>query len=188
MRHFLFGLATLVATTVAASAQPALTAVPSEASPSAYVRGGFEGGANDGYFTAGGMLEVGARVAPNLWIHGTAAKGGAAELFGKGSGSYLQAHAGVDVLRCNGRGTACGYAGADLGLQHVQWTGVEGALFEDPADETTVSYDRTKMIGVGRIGVDIGGKHVRWRPGVEVSVSNTGLNGINLIQSIACRF
>ncbi len=190
MRHFLIGLATLLAATSVGDAQPALVAPqpPADARPSSYVTGGFEAGANDGYLDAGGLVEAGTRVNDHVWLHGIVTRGGTEKLFSSGSGWFGQARFGADVVSCHAGGVMCAFVGADLGVQHVQYDGTEGSLFDNGGDSMPVSYNRTRMIGVGRVGLDVGGTHVRWRPGLEIAMASTGGNGFNLIQSLAYRF
>jgi hypothetical protein len=192
MRSFLVAFASLVAATSVASAEPALTAVqPTPEAPSSlYVAGGAEAGGNDQYLTAGGLVEVGVRVGHGIWIHGTAADGSADRMFASvSSGEYLQLRAGADLMRCAEHGKRCMFLGADFGVQHTQWTGVDDG-FSDSQDDMPSTFNRTKLIAVGRFGADIGNSYsrLRWRPGVEVSMSNGGFNGLNFIQSVALRF
>jgi hypothetical protein len=184
-------LASLVAATAVAHADPlavAATASP-DAVPSSYVQGGVMAGANDGLLTDGASAEVGKRVQPYVWVHASMTMGSADELFASGTGSILQARAGADLMGCNANGVLCAFAGADVGFQHTEFSGMSVPLFCDGEDcQGDAVYDHhAGMIGVGRVGLDIGGKHLRWRPGVEGSVSGTGV-GVNVTQSVAYRF
>lgn len=190
MRHIALGFAALVAATSVAHAQPALVAPQPqpEAAPASYVMGGGEVGVNDGYLSGGGMLEAGTRVTDHVFVHGIATHGGTERLFSSGTGSYTQLRGGADILSCEHTGARCVFVGADLGVQHVQWSGMVGSLFDNSGDGTPVSYSRTRMIGVARLGVDMGGTHLRWRPSVELAMSDNGGNGLNVMQSLAYRF
>ncbi len=190
MRHVALGFAALVAAASVAQAQPALVAPQPqpETVPASYVMGGVQAGINDGYFTGGGMVEAGTRVTDHVFVHGIATHGGTERLFSSGTGSYSQLRGGADIVSCQHGGSRCAFVGADLGVQHVQWSGMVGSLFDSSADGTPVSYHRTRMIGVGRLGLDIGGTHLRWRPSAELAMSDNGGNGINFMQSLAYRF
>lgn len=187
-------IASLVAATAtAAHADPlSVSKTATDASaPSTYVQGGAMIGGNDGYVTVGGSAELGARVTPFLWLHGSVTGGLAdAGLFTVGSGSMLQVRAGADVMSCGHSGVVCAYVGADAGFQHTQFSGYQTSLWSGDTSSGNMSIDdsTSRMIGVARVGLDIGGTHLRWRPGLEVAVAGDGVNGANITQSIAYRF
>lgn len=184
MRHLLLSIVILLAASTAASAEP----LPD---PSTYVVVGAEIGGNDGYLTAGGTLEAGVKVVPGLWVHAVGTAGGADELFSSGSGRYTQVRAGIDLIGCRQRAGSvlCPFVSADAGIQHTHWSGVEGLLFGDSlGDGMPVTHDRVRPIGVGRFGVEIGTAHWRFRPNVEIAVSDKGFNGVNLIPAVVYRF
>ena len=128
-------------------------------------------------------------VAPHVWVHGSLTEGLAGELFATGNGSILQVRAGADAMGCLGGGVLCAYVGADAGYQHTHYAGMPdpgfcaGDCSGNPIDES-----RDRMIGVGRVGLDNGGTHGRWRPGIEASFASDGLDGVNITQSVAYRF
>jgi hypothetical protein len=194
MRHFLLACASVVSFCSIASADPLAVAATTtqEPEPTTYVQGGLLAGGNDGLFTAGGSVEVGKRVSPFAWVHASFMMGSAGELFATGSGSVMQARVGADLMTCSDNGALCAFAGADLGLQAAQYHGTSDPWFcdSDAGDCMGDPIDKSDggAIGVGRVGLDIGGKHLRWRPGIEASVAADGLNGVNVTQSIAYRF
>ena len=194
MRTVVFACASIAAFCSIASADPlsvAATTTP-DSTPTTYVQGGVLAGGNDGLFTAGASVEVGKRVAPFAWAHASFMMGSAGELFATGTGSVMQARIGVDLMTCSDNGALCAYAGADIGLQAAQYHGTSDPWFCDGDANDCMGDPIDKSdggaIGVGRVGLDIGGKHIRWRPGIEASVAAAGLNGVNLTQSIAYRF
>lgn len=194
MRNFLACFASLVAASAVAHADPIAVTESAESStaPSTYVQGGVMAGGNEGYFTAGASAEAGKRVAPSVWLHGSFTEGAAGELFATGNGTIMQARVGADAMPCSASGVLCAFVGADVGYQHTQFSGTSDPWFCDgdandcmgnPIDES-----RSRAIGVARAGLDIGGTHLRWRPGIEAAFSGDGVNGVNLTQSIAYRF
>lgn len=179
MRPCFLALATLLAATTVASAEPA----PALTS---YVQSGVEAGGNDGYFTGGVTIEAGTQVVPGVGVHVIGTHGGAEELFSSGTGRYTQVRGGFDVSGCPMSKSRCVFAGVDFGVQHTHWSGIEGTFFDD--NGTPATHDRVRPIGVGRVGLDIGGAHIRWRPSLELAFSDTGANGANVMQSLAYRF
>ncbi|HSN27923.1 MAG TPA: hypothetical protein VLT45_16655 [Kofleriaceae bacterium] len=194
MRNVLLAFASLAAVSSVASAEPLSVAATTDdaATPATYVQGGVTAGGNDGLLTAGASAEVGRRVAPFAWVHASLMMGAANEIFAHGSGSIVQARGGVDLMTCSGNGVLCAFAGADIGLQASQYHGSEDPWFcdSDAGDcmSTPVDDSHAGVIGVGRVGLDIGGTHVRWRPGIEASMSTDGHAGLSLTQSLAYRF
>jgi hypothetical protein len=193
MRAFIACLASLVTATTAAQAAPIgmPTNLGTQPAPSSYVDGGLEGGGTDGFLTLGGRFEVGTRVAPDLWIHALVADGGLDELFSSGHGIYTRLRAGADLMSCGSTGVLCIFVGGDLGYEHTSWTGHEDPIFfagpaTGDAMDTTIEHDR--MIGVGRVGLDIGGTVLRWRPSIEGSIADDGATAFTATQSIALRF
>ncbi|MBV8757555.1 MAG: hypothetical protein JO257_09780 [Deltaproteobacteria bacterium] len=194
MRNVLLAFAAVTAASSIASADPLSVAATTDsaAEPTTYVQGGLMAGGNDGYLTAGASAEVGKRVAPFAWVHASLTMGAADELFAHGTGSIMQARAGADLMTCNGSGVLCAFAGADLGIQQTQYSGMSEPWFCDSSEGdcsgNAIDESRNRVIGVGRLGLDIGGTHLRWRPGIEASVAGNGVNGVNLTQSLAYRF
>jgi hypothetical protein len=189
--RFAVGLASLVAATAVAHAEPPGLTTSAETKPSdgSYIAGGLEGGGNDAYLTLGGRVELATRVAPDLWIHAILADGGQGKIFATGSGTYTQLRAGADFMGCSAGGAFCVFAGADVGLEQTTWTGHDDPWFSDDTStpmDTTDDHDR--VIGVGRVGLDIGGINLRWRPSIEVSQATDGTSGFTGTQSIAYRF
>jgi hypothetical protein len=71
-------------------------------------------------------------------------------------------------------GSVCGVAGIDLGVRHSY------------LDAEYDHYDSTDGILVERVGVDIGSKHLRFRPGLEIDEStNRALDGLAFTAGIA---
>jgi len=147
-----------------------------------YVGGGVMAG-GDGGVDAQATVEAGYRLDGNLWAHAAAATGVAGD--DQGGGQIHQVRAGIEGRTCTApRGILCAVAGADLGYQQFTWH----------ADAYHMSPDEPHhdLIAVARLGGDIGGEHIRVRPGIETyhllsgSVSNgAGLIGINLTLGVA---
>ncbi len=176
MRHVLLACASTVAFCSIASADPLAVAATTadEPAPTTYVQGGVLAGVTGEQTVAGASTEVGTRVASVMWIHASFALGSAREILGSTSGSMTQLRMGADLMTCNENGGMCAFAGADLGVQHTQ-------IMES-------SDSHTHALGVGRVGLDIGGTHLRWRPGIEASLTSNGADGVTLTQSLAYRF
>ena len=194
MRNVLFACASLAAFCSIASADPlSVAATTGDApAPTTYLQGGLMAGGNDGYFTAGGSAELGKQVASILWVHAGVALGAADQLFATGNGSIMQARLGADLMGCNDNGALCAFVGADLGVQTVNYVGRSDPWFCDgdysDCMGNPIDDHKTGALGVGRVGLDIGSKHLRWRPGIEASATTDGGVGVNLTQSLAYRF
>lgn len=180
-------LSTLVLAASVAHAQPALTASTDVAprGPDAYLSFGGMAGGNDTKLTGAFTAELGRRIGDSaLWVHGQLSLGSAAELFGSGSGNFVQMRAGIEARNCTPGGHACIVTGVDAGIQHVEWTGVETGFFDDGGDTMTTTYDSTRAIVVPRLGLDLGGA-VRFRPGIELALGSDGVDGANLTGALA---
>lgn len=155
MRNFVI-LGSLIATTAVAAAEPpGLTARVDAAAPApqAYVSvGGMAG--MDGFLSAQVAAEAGYHLNGALWLHGLAATGGVGD--DQGSGPVSQARGGVEARTCRASGIACAYAGLDVGYQNMSWESHDG-MVEHHSD----------AIANLRVGVDVGGQHVRVRSGLE---------------------
>ncbi len=164
MRNSLVIFATLAATTTIAAAEPpGLTAsVAPEAPASSYVGVGILFGGDIGL---DGQLDVegGYHLNGAWWLHGMAAGGVAGD--DQGGGVVHQARVGIEARGCRFEGIACAYAGADLGYQAFTWHSNEGDAMNEQHDDVLASL---------RVGADIGGRHLRVRPGIESSQLVTG--------------
>ena len=191
MKSSIIAFASLVALGSVAHADDSITA--SADAPDArgtYVSAGANAGIVDTYLALGGQVELGRLVGDSpVSLHASFATGAADELFSTGSGQFQQVRAGADLRGCNANGMLCVFLGTDVGFEHVQWTGDEGTWLVDAGNDTmTVTKEDSRVIGVGRVGLDVGGKHLRWRPGIEAVVDGTGVNNAEITQSIAYRF
>ena len=193
MRTVVLACASIAAFCSIASADPLSVAATTteDPAPTTYVQGGLMAGGNDGNFTAGGSVEVGKQVSSLAWVHGSFLLGSASQIFATGSGSIMQGRIGGDLMSCNDNGALCAFVGADVGVQAVNYEGMSDPWFCDSdtgCEGDPISQHSTALLGVGRVGLDLGGKHLRWRPGVEASATSDGGAGFNLTQSIAYRF
>ncbi len=117
-----------------------------------------------------GTLEAGRRVTPELWVHG---------LFESGSsdprlvGTYEAGRLGAESRSCELGGAICAVGGLDVGVRQVE-------------------YDHTNETGavlVPRLGLDIGNRVFRVRPGIEKNALTTVVfDGIALTGAIALQW
>ena len=150
------------------------TASLAHAEPTSYAQGGVTAGADHvGWFTAY-TVEGGYRVHDGLWLHGMFAYGGMAGIDEPTYDSqYLVARAGVEGRACVGGGVLCAMAGVDAAARHEM-------LMNE--------YDSGKLDGTGlvpRVAFDLGGKHLRYRGGVDVTVDGHGFGGIAVATGLA---
>ena len=181
---------TLVIASLLIASSAVAHADPSEPNyqPTSYVEVGGALGIDAGFLPYGaGSLSVGRRVDESpVWFHGGVMLGGGSagnlgDAFGailcsaedddggcsdssQPNATYLfEARAGLELRGCVWNGVACLMAGADVGWVH------EG-MSSGPALDTAVT--------IPRVGLDLGGDHLRFRPGVELAFgSNDYRNG-----------
>ena len=191
MRHFLFGLASLVAATSVASAEPlsvgATTTPEATQAPSTYLATGVTLGGVGAHTAAGFSADIGEHLYRSLWLHVGAATADDGQLLA-GSGHYTQVHAGLEVSSCQRGDRVCGYVGGDVGYAQSQYTAASsgGEFAGLSLGPTEMSESQSGAIGVLRAGLDIGGEHLRWRPGVEAVIA--GPSEAAVTQSLVYRF
>ena len=196
MRNLLIAFASLAVLGSVAHADDSITegfdaAAARDTAAHTYVSTGANAGLVNQFIALGGQLEVGRQLANSpVSLHAAFATGEADELFSTGNGQFQQVRVGADLRGCNSNGVLCAFLGTDVGFQHTRWVGDEGTWLVDEGggDTMTVTKDSSRMIGVGRIGLDIGGKHLRWRPGIEAVLDGSGINNGEITQSIAYRW
>ena len=170
--------AALLASTTIASAQPSLTEsapAPTSDEHAYYVQAGAElGGAQGAVFLAP-TIEAGVRLGSGpLWAHGMILSGGAGEIDeANTTGTILQVRGGVEARTCSASRIACASAGIDVGYSHAQ------VMAEDWTDKWSGG-----ML-IPRVGLDVGGDHLRVRPGVEVGFDSKGWNQLGLTAAVA---
>ncbi|MEO7095395.1 MAG: hypothetical protein ABI175_19215 [Polyangiales bacterium] len=128
-----------------------------------FVAGGvLVGGDNflHGAFTAEGGIRI-AR-AP-VWLHVAAMKGNAFDF--AGGGDYERFTGGVEERGCSSPG-ACLVLGFDVGIQRSTWMSVD----EDPVEH------HHGPIVAGKLGLDAGGDHVRFRAILEIVAERDASN------------
>jgi len=172
----LLGIAFVVGSTSLVHAQPSLTASVTPDKPEQlYVQGGLTAGGDDivGLYAAY-TLEGGYRLNDSpLWAH-------AMFVAGKGGGvdetvydSYLwQLRGGIEARGCVAS-AICAVAGVDAGLRH---------------EMLMAEYDSrraTDAIVAPRVGLDIGTRHFRLRPGLEMQFDRTGFAGVGATAGVA---
>lgn len=191
MRNVLLLVAPLAALSSIAAADPLSVADVHEepTTPATYVEGALAGGFNNGYLLSGGAVEIGRRVSSFASVHGTVMSGLAVQPFEVGSGSVTQARVGADLFTCTTPDKLCAYAGADIGVQRTHYSGDGCNVFEEPCYPSDhMDVRDTSRVEVARAGIDMGGKHVRWRLGLEASFVGGHLDGMDAINAIAYRF
>jgi hypothetical protein len=157
-------LAALLAAPVVAHADPlALTATTTGEAPRTYVLTGVALGGAASHTLGALTAEVGVRVSDHFVVHAEGIGGGIASLF-DGQGTYLAVTGGIDATTCGDLETVCAYAGAGVGYAASKYTS-EGWF-----GGSQMSTGATGPVAMLRAGLDIGNKHVRWRPGFEASV------------------
>ena len=174
----LLALACLLATTSIAAAQPSLTAPASAPAPApdqtqtqGYVAAGATYGFVHGIYMAG-TLEGGRRIHDSSWWFHTELIGG--NEYGIDEPTYdhsgiQEARVGIETRGC-ALPVACIVVGADLAVVHEHYMAEY-----DSANGTTV-------LPVGHLALDIGGKHVRLRPGIEAGYHTFALDGALAVQ------
>jgi hypothetical protein len=147
-----------------ALASPATADEPPPPPPSAaFVEHGFVGGGAawsvGKFFQQALAVEGGVRVADlPLWVHGLAAFGNGGDF--EGGGTAWRTVAGLELRQCSGAGGACLVLGIDLGFQSERWSsGNPGEM-----DELHRGF-----FGASRVGIDTGGRHIRFRADVEIT-------------------
>lgn len=186
MRTSIVIFATLAGTATIAAAEPPglVEAVDAPTPPSKTFVGvetlaGFDFGVD-----AQLAIEGGYRL-DDVWsLHGLVATGLAAD--DQGGGAIHQVRAGVEAKTCTTHRLACVYGGIDAGYQAYTWR-------PDPWQEMTADEPHHDMIAVLRAGFDVGGRHLRVRPGIETysaiagggTGGTSGLLGMNLDLGVA---
>jgi hypothetical protein len=179
MRHLLLGTiaASLLAMTALVHAQPALDHPASDdaITTGAYLEPGIEAGITRGAFYGALEFDGGYRLSDTpLWIHGRFAQGALAEIERDTMNSdFTEARLGLEARGCVLDGIACLVGGVDFGYRHEMFV---AAHDRDTAD---------LAVAIARLGLDIGGKHLRVRPSIETGVAQGGWNGLGFTTGIA---
>jgi hypothetical protein len=168
MRSFVL-LACLLLTPSLALAEPAnpiaaetatMTAITK---PSRYVQAGFMVGAATPVVAPNLMAAIdgGFRLSDGpVWLHTAASWGSTGD--DQGSGSNLQLRAGIEGRTCWWRDRTCTVGGIDAGYQRGHWS---------DHDDPTHSESLNALVAVPRFGVDLGGRHLRARAGMELDLA-----------------
>ena len=120
-------------------------------------------------------VEGGYRLGGNVWLHALAASGFAGD--DQGGGAIHQVRGGIEGRTCTESNALCVIAGADLGYQGYTWRSQNMSSPDEPHHD---------LIGVTHLGGDLGGRHVRVRPGLEALSRLDGrLAGVNLTLGVA---
>ena len=169
--------ASLLALTAVADAQPALDQPASDAAlpATAYLEPGLEAGITHSAFYGALELDAGYHLSDTpLWLHGRFAQGALLEIKGDTMNSdFTEARVGLEARGCLFDGIACLVAGVDFGYRHEMFV-------------ATHDHDSSDLVvGIARLGLDIGGKHLRVRPSIETGVEQGGWNGLGFTTGIA---
>ena len=136
------------------------------------------------YLQAGVMMGAAAPVAaPNLmaaleggwrwgagpaWLHAAATWCATGD--DQGPGGNLQLRAGLEGRSCWWRDVACGVGGLDAGYQKGHWS--------DRGDPTRNESSHGPVL-IPRVGLDVGGRHVRARAGLELDFGLATIREVN---------
>ena len=136
------------------------------------------------YLQAGVMMGAAAPVAaPNLmaaleggwrwgagptWLHAAATWGATGD--DQGPGGNLQLRAGLERRSCWWRDVACGVGGLDAGYQKGHWS---------DRDDPTRNESSHGPVLIPRVGLDVGGRHVRARAGLELDFGLATIREVN---------
>lgn len=172
-------IAALVTAPALAHADPLAVHAALEDAPRTYAAAGVAIGGAAGRTMLGGSAELGMRVSDHLIIHADVLAGDDSELFGP-RGTYIAVTGGIDATTCPKVERVCAYAG--FGAGYAQSTSSDSDWFTGG----TSSMNEHGATGMLRAGMDLGGKHVRWRPGFAVSLF--GPAGGAFTNSISFRF
>jgi hypothetical protein len=109
------------------------------------------------HFLNGALMLEGMIPLPRLpiAIHASASTGGSVDA--DNGGDFWRMTVGVEARQCSDVGN-CTFVGLDLGFQHQTWAD------DDPSE----SEEHQGPVIAGRIGVDVGGEHVRFRGAFEI--------------------
>jgi len=123
-----------------------------------------------------------------LWIHGEFLRGNAGELFVDEHIKRTEFRAGLELRECTGGGHVCAIAGVDGALQHTRTTGSGVNSFEVTSADPVMTTEATNGLAIARVGLDLGGHHLRYGPGFELGLDKRGYQSAELVQSIAWTF
>lgn len=109
-----------------------------------------------------------------FWLHGRFAQGALAVVEDSTMTSdFTEARLGLETRGCLLDGIACLVGGVDFGYRHEMLTAHHARQTSDVA------------VAIARVGLDVGGKHLRIRPSIETGVEPGGWNGLGLTAGIA---
>jgi hypothetical protein len=169
--------ASLLALTAVADAQPALDQPASDAAipATAYLEPGLEAGITHGAVYGALELDAGYHLSDTpLWLHGRFAQGIVGPVDQDTMTSdFTEARLGLEARGCLFEGIACLVGGVDFGYRHEMFI----SRFEHNNADLAV--------GIARLGLDLGGKHLRLRSSIETGVEQGGWNGLGLTAGIA---
>ena len=148
------------------------------AAPTSYLQVGAAAGADPRLLFAAVTVAVGANVPGTpLWVRATVGTGGAQEGLDHSDvrrGRYMMARAGAEArLPIGTSRRAAVVAGLDVGVGSIHYT-------------DAMAGSDTSLVIAGAVGVDLGGRHLRFRPGFEVSSDVlTEIRGAALTAAVA---
>ncbi|HEX8113908.1 MAG TPA: hypothetical protein VF516_39525 [Kofleriaceae bacterium] len=171
--------ASLLATPAVVHAQPSLVEPATPSSDPTAARSYLEPGLDVGLATAGlyGALQLdgGHRLGDGpIWLHARLAHGGMGVIEETTMTSdFTDARVGLEARGCALDGIACLVSGLDAGYRH---------------ERLVTDYRNTRAdlaAAIARLGLDLGGKHLRLRASLETAVAQRGWDGLGLTTGIA---
>ena len=91
------------------------------------------------------------------WLHAAVSYGAGGDDQGPGSNGQLRA--GIEGRTCVWNGVVCGVDGIDVGYQRGRWSDRDDPARRESSDA---------LVAIPRFGLDLGGKTIRARLGIEV--------------------
>ena len=169
--------AMLLAMPAIVRAQPALDHPASDPAvgATAYLEPGIEAGITHGAVYGALEFDGGYRLSDTpLWLHGRFAQGALAEIERDTMNSdFTEARLGLELRGCLLDHIACLVGGVDFAYRHE--------MLVSAHDHTTADL----AVAIARLGLDLGGNHIRFRPSIETGVEQGRWNGLGFTAGIA---
>ena len=183
-------LLVLVSLTAIAAAQPAVTAsLPAESEPAAYVQVGALAGVVGDDVSVEAAVAGGVRLAHTpLWVHAGFLEGESAVFFVDRVTKRDQARLGLEGRGCRVRGIVCVSAGVDGAVLHTRSTGTGAGTWDIRPSDPVMTSSATTALVIPRLGVDFGGRHLRYGPAVEVALDRHGYASFEVVQAVGWHF
>lgn len=175
-----------------AARAPATSAV---ATGEAYLEPGIEAGIADELYYGALQLDGGYHLgATPLWLHARFAQGALAARFQRmstRSSDFTEARLGLEARGCVLADHICLVGGVDFGYRHGLSAAAPASPGSSPASPgsaasaTAAAVTGGLGVAIARLGLDLGGANLRFRPSIETSVHHGGWSGLALSSGIA---